>query len=119
MCINIPNRNWQIFVRSNSDNREKHLTEAKELGFDHAQLGVALLRKWDLPEVCQEAVEFHHNPSNALLFSVEAAHYHLADIIANTFKMGCSGESEIIPELDQQAWAMARPPQNINGGHQG
>ena len=28
--------------------------------------------------------------------------------------MGCSGESEIIPELDQQAWAMARLPQNIS-----
>ena len=43
-----------------------------------------------------------------------SAHCHLADIIANTFKMGCSGESEIIPELDQQARAMARPPQNIS-----
>ena len=57
MSINIPNRNKDV-----------HLTEAKELGFDHAQLGGALLRKWDLPEACQEAVEFHHNPSNALLF---------------------------------------------------
>mgnify|MGYP006447800873 FL=1 len=48
MCINIPNRNWEVFVRSNSDNREVHLTEEKELGFDHDQLGGVLLRKWDL-----------------------------------------------------------------------
>ena len=65
-------------------------------------------------------MEFHHNPSNALLFPVEAAHFHLADIIANTFKMDCSGESEIIPELDQRAWAMGAPSSKYQyGGHQG
>ena len=116
MCMSIPNRNWEVFIRSNSDNKAVHLMEAAELGFDHAQLGAALLRKWGLPEVYLEVVEFHHNPSQALLFPVEVAHCHLADIIANALKLGCSGESEIIPKLNEDAWDMAGPPQNINMG---
>ncbi len=114
MCMNIPKRNCEILIRSNSDNRAVHLIEAEELEFDHGQLGGALLRKWNLPEVYQEVVEFHHNPSHAILFPVEVAHCHLADIIANTLKLGCSGESENIPELNEHAWAMARPPQEIS-----
>lgn len=70
MCMSIPNRNWEVFIRSNSDKKAVHL--------------------------------------------IEAAHCHLADIIANALKLGCSGESEIIPKLDEGAWDMAGPPQNIN-----
>ena len=50
-------------------------------GSDHVQLSAALLRKKDLPEVYQEVVEFHRNPSKALLFPVEVALCHLVDII--------------------------------------
>ena len=62
-------------------------------GGDHAQLSAALLRKWDLPEVYQEVVEFHHNPSKAILFPIEVDHFHLVDIITNELKLGCSEES--------------------------
>ena len=48
-------------------------------------------------------VKFHHS----LLFPVEVAHCHLADISANALKLGCSGENE-------GAWGMARPAYNIN-----
>ncbi|MGY8759892.1 MAG: hypothetical protein ACKVK9_02030 [Nitrospinaceae bacterium] len=74
------------------------LIEMPEVGgSDHVQLGAVLLRKRDLPEVYQEVVEFHHNPSKAILFPVEVAHFHLVDIITNELKLGCSGESEITP----------------------
>ena len=66
-------------------------------GSDHVQLSAALLRKKDLPEVYQEVVEFHRNPSKAIRFSVEVAHCNLLGIITNELKMGCSGESEITP----------------------
>ena len=83
-------------------------------GGDHAQLSAALLRKWDLPEVYQEVVEFHHSLSKALLFPVEVALCHLVDIIANALKLVCSGESEVIPKIDEGAWDRACPHHNIN-----
>lgn len=114
LCLKIPHRNWAILIRSDHDNSVLHLAETQELGFDHAQLGGALLKQWNLPEVYQEVVQYHHNPGKAPQFPDEVAHCHLADIIANTLKLGCSGESSIVPKLDEQAWARARPPKNIS-----
>lgn len=36
--------------------------ERAALGFDHAQLGAALARKWNLPGRVADAIEFHHEP---------------------------------------------------------
>jgi HD-like signal output (HDOD) protein len=83
-------------------------------GSDQVQLGAALLRKMDLPEAYQEVVEFHHNPSKAIRFSVEVTHFHLVDFITNELKLGCSRENEIIPKIDEGPWDRARAHHNIN-----
>ncbi len=114
LCMKIPDRTWEIHIQSKSDNRALHLTEVQELGFDHAQLGGALLKQWNLPQVYQEVVEYHQNPTQAPHFSHEAAYCHLADIIANTLKLGCSGESLVVPELEEETWARVCPPQKIS-----
>jgi putative nucleotidyltransferase with HDIG domain len=114
MCQRIPNRTWEVLVRSNFENKPLHLTESEELGFDHAQVGGALLREWNLPLVYQEVAEYHHNPVLAPKFSYEASLCHLSDIIVNTLKLGCSGESFIVPELEKQAWAEVKLPKKIS-----
>ena len=83
-------------------------------GGNHAQLSAALLRKWDLSEVYQEVMEYHHSLSKALLFPVKVALCHLVDIIVNALKLVCSGESEVIPKIDEGAWDKACPHHNIN-----
>ena len=35
--------------------------EIEKFGFDHTQIGAAILRKWNLPEPTTAAVRFHHN----------------------------------------------------------
>ena len=88
--------------------------EAEELGFDHAQVGGALLRKWNLPPVYQEVAEYHHFPTHASQFFYETSLCHLSDVIVNTLKLGCSGESFVVPELETQAWAEVHLPQKIS-----
>ncbi|MBT5375325.1 MAG: HDOD domain-containing protein [Nitrospinaceae bacterium] len=105
MCLQIPHRNWEFLIRSRSENKAVHLIEMNELGFDHAQLGGALLREWNLPPIYQEVTEYHHNPDDAPLFQFEASLCHVSDIIANTLQLGCSGESINVPELKEKAWA--------------
>ena len=83
-------------------------------GGDHSRLSAALFRKWDLPEVYQEVVEFHHSLSKALLLPVEVALCHLVDIIANALKLVCSGKSEAISKVDEGAWDRTCPHHNIN-----
>jgi putative nucleotidyltransferase with HDIG domain len=114
MCLKSPNRTWEVLVRSNFDNKPLHLMEAEELGFDHAQVGGALLRKWNLPPVYQEVAEYHHFPTHASQFFYETSLCHLSDVIVNTLKLGCSGESFIVPELETQAWAEVHLSQKIS-----
>jgi putative nucleotidyltransferase with HDIG domain len=52
--------------------------ETKELGFDHTDIGVALLDKWDFPENILTAVADHHNCNLAVPTAVE----ELARVVA-------------------------------------
>lgn len=53
------------------------------LGWDHAELGAALLRRWQLPEELCLAAGFHHRPLAAERGAREAALVALANAIAH------------------------------------
>ena len=80
-----------------------HEAERKVLGWDHAEVGGALLRKWNLPDPLVEGVQYHHNPSSAPNFPLEAGITHVADIVAQTMELGSSGE-RYVPPLDFKVW---------------
>ena len=77
--------------------------EQELLGFDHAMVGAELIRTWKLPASLVEAVEFHHNPSQAPNYPLIAAVVHVADVIASAIRSG-AGASEAAPPLDPAAW---------------
>ncbi|KMP11186.1 hypothetical protein UR09_01600 [Candidatus Nitromaritima sp. SCGC AAA799-A02] len=92
------------------------LTKAEQnvLGFDHAEVGAALLKKWDLSERLAEVVHYHHKPSEAPNFPLEAAIVHLADLIVHGMELGRSGE-RFVPPLDPRAWKIIGLPPSIMG----
>jgi putative nucleotidyltransferase with HDIG domain len=65
--------------------------ERELLGFDHAEVGGALLELWGLPENLQQAVAYHHRPG-AAADSLEVAIVHLADSLANRADQGSFSE---------------------------
>ena len=79
--------------------------ENEILGWDHAEAEGRLLRKWNLPDRLVEGVLYHHNPSCAPRFPLEAAVTHVADILAQALELGNSGE-RYVPPLDNEAWKM-------------
>jgi len=89
-----------------------HEAESKTLGWNHAEVGGALLRKWNLPVQMIEGVHYHHNPSDSLNFPLEAAITHVADIVAQTLELGSSGE-RYVPPLDSKAWEMLGLPASM------
>lgn len=93
----------QILDECQKNNILLHRMEFKEYGFDHAQVGEALIHQWNLPENLQEAVGFHHRPKLALHFPIEASVVHLADIIVNALQLGNSGE-QLVPNLDEDGF---------------
>ena len=58
-----------------------YLTEREVVGFDHAEVGGALIQHWNLPPMLQECAQFHHEPLKAKNFPLEAAIVYLANII--------------------------------------
>jgi HD-like signal output (HDOD) protein len=77
--------------------------EREKLGFDHADIGGALLKKWKIPVSIGEPVMCHHSPGSAEQFRLEAALIHLADVICETLEFGHGAESAV-PPFDEPAW---------------
>jgi len=48
-------------------------------GHDHAEMGAALVRNWNLPDEVAEAIAFHHTPAEAQLAPHLSAVVHVAD----------------------------------------
>lgn len=70
------------------DDTGLHVCERDVMGFDHAAVGVALARNWQLPLALQECIEFHHEPERAPTHPLEAATVHVANSIAVLAEIG-------------------------------
>ncbi len=99
----IPDQARKVLEGARSTHALHHQVERTVLGFDHAQVGAALLEKWNLPASLQEAVHYHHAPGRAQRFPVEAAAVHVADIVAIALGLGNGGE-RFVPPLSPDAW---------------
>ncbi len=64
LAINVRFGNSYAALIAKHDTSRRSYAEAERaaLGFDHAQLGAALARSWNLPERVAAAIEFHHEP---------------------------------------------------------
>jgi len=80
-----------------------NMAEQQVLGFDHTQVGAELMRHWKLPLSIQECVEFHHDPSKAKNFPVEAAIIHLANSLACMAELETIDEGEV-QKIDPVVW---------------
>jgi putative nucleotidyltransferase with HDIG domain len=57
--------------------------ERKLTGFDHAEVGHALLAHWNMPHNLCAAVRYHHNPAGANDAHLEASILHVADQVTH------------------------------------
>ncbi len=104
----------QALERAREEKTLLHPLERQIIGFDHAAVGLALLKSWNLPQSLQAAVAFHHDPIRASAYPVEAATVHVADIIANAMQLGSNGDIQVAP-LDPQAWSVLKLSPSILG----
>jgi HD-like signal output (HDOD) protein len=86
--------------------------EVAVLGFDHAQIGEALMRAWQYPANLWHAVAYHHHPLSAGVYQLESSVVHLADYLAHAIEMGNSGE-KFVPPLNAKAWERVGLSSNI------
>jgi putative nucleotidyltransferase with HDIG domain len=103
LFLKLPDQSRQALERARRTGELLHGIETEVFGFHHGQVGAALLDRWRLPSVLQEAVAFHHQPRHASRFPIETAVVHVADHIANALQFGTSGE-HLIPPLAAEGW---------------
>jgi putative nucleotidyltransferase with HDIG domain len=80
---------YPLFYRKLFD-EERNFSEAEIeiLGFDHAQVGNKLARKWLFPESLCDTIRNHHRPERATRYSELAHVVYLADLLMSRFHSG-------------------------------
>ncbi len=102
----IPELAREALLRAQHNDVPLYRAEQEVMGFDHAAVGVEILRKWKLPENLQESTEFHHSPGMAQRFPRDTALIHIADAVSDALRYGNSGDPHVTT-VDHQAWRLA------------
>lgn len=110
MFREFPEKSQQALLREldKDDDPNMALSEKEIIGFDHAELGGAMVAHWNLPAVFVEPVSLHHRPKEATEFPQHTAIVHIANTLAvlaelNTLKI----EETDAPPIDPDAWQIA------------
>jgi HD-like signal output (HDOD) protein len=104
---NLPVEADIIMDRFANEDRLLRDLECEILGFDHTDIGAALMNHWNLPTSLSEVIGYHHNPVEAPNYGYEASIVHLADIFSKTMQSGSSGDKKV-PPLEPKAWKMVK-----------
>lgn len=86
--------------------------EHQVFGFDHAQIGAALMRSWDFPEEIIEPVEFQFDPLGAKNFQKMACMLHLSRWVCASIG-GAPGTYAWAFELDENVFEVLGCSQDI------
>lgn len=78
----LPEMGREAHLRAADSGTHLFSMEHEVIGFDHAEVGAELLRKWRLPIHLWEAVRWHHMPDQARRAPLEAAIIHIANSLA-------------------------------------
>lgn len=103
LYVRLPELSLEMLERCRESGELLHRVEREVLGFDHAEVAGALLRRWKIPARVAEPVERHHNCARGEQYPRETAILHFADIVAHALELGNSGE-RFVPQLDQAGW---------------
>ncbi len=90
----------------------QYQAERQVLGFDHAEVGGALLDSWKMPETLRQAVRWHHEPANATEATLEAALIHIANIMSDMAEQEIDSERSVQP-VDAAAWRISGLDQSV------
>ena len=95
----------EIIIRCKFEELPQSQVEEEEFGFTHAQVGAQIFKEWNLAPSLIEAVRYHHNPTQAENFPMEAAVLHVADYLVDNMKYTV-GENYATLALDSTVLSM-------------
>ncbi|MDY6910528.1 MAG: HDOD domain-containing protein [Thermodesulfobacteriota bacterium] len=87
--------------------------EQRLLGFDHAQVGQLLARKWQFAEEIEEAIGCHHAPARARLLPALTVIVHLANAFCHKLEIGPTKRPDLELSQVKSAKALKMSPAKI------
>lgn len=84
MAITAPAETRQVLELARDSNKPCHDFQKSVFGFSQGDLGVALIRKWHLPESFIEPIQLQEINKAATRYPMETAILKVANVIANT-----------------------------------
>lgn len=85
--------------------------EGEIFGFDHAQVGALLVKKWNFSQELEKVIEFHHEPSKAKGIVELAAITNFSDKLCNKLGIGFKKDASIVlEELESAVILNLQPP---------
>jgi len=101
---------WLVIVKVNpsafvtittiakTENRDILLVETEKLGVTHIDVGVALLKKWGIPDLITECIRMHHDADHEGPYAIETSVVALANQLS---RHSLPGEREELEEIEE------------------
>ncbi len=97
MAITVPDETRQILELAHNTSKSSHELQMNVFGFSQGDLGVALIRKWNLPESFIEPIQLQQINKPALRYPMETAILKVANVLANNnHDTALIGDNQII-----------------------
>ncbi len=105
-----------IFNQAQERDMSIYDVEKEVLGFTHAEVGLVLAEKWNLPVSIQEVIAYHHHPELAEESPFNVAVVRMADLFCKAKDIGFSGDRKGFSFVDDISWEIVKKikPELVN-----
>ncbi|MEM7210237.1 MAG: HDOD domain-containing protein [Pseudomonadota bacterium] len=122
LYLKLPEVMIAVNEQMDSEFSSQFQAERSALGFDHAELGGALLESWDLAETLHCVIASHHAPMADQDWASDASILHVADVIANAMNWDECG-AKLVPPMESGSWdcldlCESELPEIVERGHE-
>ncbi|MFO1476322.1 MAG: HDOD domain-containing protein [Verrucomicrobiota bacterium] len=103
----------RLLARAGKDRLDVVELERTVYGFDHAEMGAHLLRRWHLPEGIVGGVRFHHHPADAGDHLILAAVLHLANVFSHSIDDFFADPKVTLGNGTESSWLLRLRPAEL------
>ncbi len=106
LCARRSEQMQMLMARSAAEAQPLHVAELVAFGYDYAEVGAELMRRWDLPDALCSAVHWHTRPGDALEHVIECSILHIAAVLGAGARWS-DGQPDTAPVIEPVALQIA------------
>ncbi len=112
LCRYMPDKEREALLIADGDEVVLPDAETEIIGFNHAEVGAALLQQWNLPATLVDVARYHHQPERAYDNPLDVAILHVAMMLTNGVNTQKDYE-HVLDQLDESAVALTGVDESV------